>query len=510
MPSIYLISPAADTPTYFAGEGFKGWGLPPTTFISDLATPTLAAYAQDFFDEVRLGEELIAPIDLDADVDVVGITGKVNQAGRMFALADAFRARGKTVVLGGPYASLSPEVVREHCDVLVRGEIEEIALDLFADLAAGRAKDEYVGTKPDMSGFRLPRWDLYPNDRSLMGAVQTSRSCPFECEFCDVIEYLGRGQRFKPIPDILRELDAIHAAGYRDVLLADDNFTVNRARARELLTAIRDWNARQTDGPLGFVIQASIDVTRDESLVALCADAGIHSAFIGIETPNEASLREVKKRQNLKIDLNAELDVFLRNGITVTGGMIVGFDADGPDIFDRIGTFVDEGNVPIYTIGALVAPAQTPLRRRLATAGRLVEAGSRVTGTPWDTNIVPALMSRPELFEGLRALCNRMYAPDAFRERMLRCIDVLGRTEGQVRSPGPGGVARPALRDAHRLTRRLSRKSEAHERLCLESLRAASKKPGAGEHVLGLLVRYAQLHYMYETCGVWYPDTVSA
>ena len=116
----------------------------------------------------------------------------------MLALGDAFRARGKTVLIGGPYASLSPERVRPHCDILVRGEIEEMAPRLFGDLAAGRFQSEYTGNPVELARSPLPRWDLYPNDRALQGCVQTSRGCPFRCEFCDTIQYVGRTQRHKP------------------------------------------------------------------------------------------------------------------------------------------------------------------------------------------------------------------------------------------------------------------------------------------------------------------------
>ena len=117
----------------------------------------------------------------------------------MRAIAAEFRRRGKTVIIGGPYASLSPDAVRDHCDILIRGEMEEIAPKIFADLDAGRWSADYVGTRPDLRTSPIPRFDLYPNDRAMMATVQTSRGCPFECEFCDVIEYLGRKQRHKPV-----------------------------------------------------------------------------------------------------------------------------------------------------------------------------------------------------------------------------------------------------------------------------------------------------------------------
>jgi len=146
-------------------------------------------------------------VDFDHPADWIAITGKVSQRQRMVAIADKFRRRGKRVVIGGPYASLSPARVREHCDVMVCGEAEEIASELFADLRAGRPRETYFGKKPDLSLTPSPCWDLYPDDRALLGAVQTSRGCPFECEFCDVIQYLGRKQRHKPVANVVAEID---------------------------------------------------------------------------------------------------------------------------------------------------------------------------------------------------------------------------------------------------------------------------------------------------------------
>src|ERR1700674_3529931 len=238
--SIYFINPRAKFPTYFSAEIFAACGFKPATAMADLAIPTLAALAPADFD-VRLCDENISPLDLDIDVDFVGITGKVTQQERMIEIARHFRQRGKTVIIGGPQASLSPESLRRECDVLVTGEIENIAGQFFADLSTGSWKQQYFGDKPDLDKTPIPKWAAYPNHRAAMGTVQTSRGCPFECEFCDVIQYLGRKQRHKPISNVLTELDVLYAQGYRTVFLADDNFTAYRRRSRELLGAISEW-----------------------------------------------------------------------------------------------------------------------------------------------------------------------------------------------------------------------------------------------------------------------------
>src|SRR5213076_1314976 len=288
-----------------------------------------------------------------------------------------------------------PEALRAECDVLVRGEIEAISDRLFADLAAGRWSEEYAGGSVDLASCPVPAWDAYRNERALMGTVQTSRGCPFECEFCDVIEYLGRKQRHKPVDQVIAELDQLYRLGYRTAFLA----------------AIRDWNARQTAGRFRFTTQVSIDAAGDEQLLRACADAGLTHVFIGIETPNEASLREAKKRQNLKKNMLDEIQRFVDFGISVDCGMIVGFDGDDMGIFSRQYEFAMATAVPIFSLGTLVAPAATPLHARLSKEGRLDETGSEIAAGPWNTNIIPKLMTREQLFEGVKWLCNSLYRP---------------------------------------------------------------------------------------------------
>jgi radical SAM superfamily enzyme YgiQ (UPF0313 family) len=503
--SLYLINPRSEAPSYFGAEVFEHWGYAPAQGIADLAIPTVAALAPEDL-EVTLCDEYIQPIDFDLDVDYVGLTGKVTQAGRMIQVADEFRRRGKTVILGGPFASLSPEVLRPHCDVLVRGELEGIAKRFFADLLADRLDEEYEGDRPDLSRSPVPRWDLYPNHRASLGCVQTSRGCPFECEFCDVIQYLGRQQRHKAVDQILAELEALQRHGYRGVFLADDNFTVYRKRAKEVLTALADWNSRQ-DRPMFFGTQVSIDAARDDELLDLCARAGLTWVFIGIETPNEESLRESRKRQNVGVDLVSQVRRFLDHGIAVAAGMIVGFDHDGPDIFQRQYEFAMSSPIAIFSLGALVAPAATPLYERMASGGRLVEGGAEIAATPWDTNIVPERMTREELFDGLQRLCNNLYHPRAFGERLVHLIESLGPHRGphQAVVSDRGRDRRRIRVDELGLLRKLMRSGPEEARMWSRISRALEAKPEAGIVAMEAMVRYAQVRCMYEVGSFWEP-----
>ena len=499
--SIYIINPRCDAPSYHTSEAFTQFGLRPTILVADLATVTIAALAPDDF-EIALCDEDAEPVDFSRRPDFVALTGKVSQWGRTRKIAGEFRARGIRVIIGGPHASLSPDTVRPHCDILVRGEIEDIAQGFFADLRAGEWKSEYIGTKPDLRNTALPRWDLYPNHASLAGTVQTSRGCPFECEFCDVIPYAGRKQRHKEPSQILAELDELYRHGYRNINLASDNFTVYRARAKELLAALAEWNRRQSDGPVQFSTQVSIDAATDVELLRLCADAGLTQVFIGIETPNEEALRIAKKRQNLRRDLVTEIIRVVEHGVGVQAGMIVGFDGDDAGIFRRQYEFAMMCPVPIFTLGALVAPVATPLFTRLKKDGRLLEgddAASQVASAPWHTNIVPSGMSREVLHEGIRSLSRALYAPDAFEARMHRYLDTYGAKHSPRFASRSRLRLRPVEADAVSLAFRVGDLGDAEAAMVQRIFRRIEQRPELGYSAITALVYYAQIQHMCRT-----------
>lgn len=503
--SIYLIEPKANFPNYHSAEVVGHLGFPPFAYIADLILTTVAAFVPDDF-EVTLCDEQISAADLDHPANFVGITGKSGQVGRMIELAQAFRRRGKVVLIGGPYASLVPEFVRPYCDILVRGEIEAIAPKLFDDLRKNRWQAEYVGGQPDLSLSPLPRWDLYPNDRAISGCVQTARGCPFECEFCDVIQYAGRKQRHKPIDQILAELDLLYKYGYRAVFIADDNFTVYRRRAKELLNAIKDWNRPHQ---VAFSTQLSIDIATDDEILQLCAEAGLRYVFIGLETPNEESLREVKKRQNVGINMLERIQRFLAHGIGVMGGMIVGFDADGPDIFERQYKFAMASSVPIFSMGTLVAPEATPLYTRMEKANRLSlhhHGDYGASPPPWVTNIIPKQMSREELFTGMRWLGNQLYHPDAFEQRLLQFVDNYKETSRSLQQMRQSQNAAaefdsPIALVIEGMLQRGLFGADKFSKL----LQVTEGKPFTRAHVMYMLFQYAQIRYMYEHGQFWEP-----
>ena len=506
--SIYIINPASDFPNYVSAEILAASGFAAGTAMADAAVATVAALASKDF-QVSICDEYISPINFDHPADWVAITGKVNQRRRMVAVADEFRRRGKRVVIGGPYASLSPAHLRAHCDVLVSGEVEEIAAELFADLSRGNPRDRYIGDKPDISRSPIPRWALYPNDRALMGTLQTSRGCPFECEFCDVIQYLGRKQRHKPIANVLAELDLLYSLGYRTVFLADDNFTAYRSRCKELLEAMAWW---RREHPMDFITQVSIDAARDIELLDMCTAAGVTQVYIGLETPNEDSLRESGKRQNLRINLTNEVQKFVDHGISVMGGMIVGFDADGPGVFEQQYDFVMSIPVPMLTLGVLNASEATPLYDRIKREGRLKGDGFEAPGVPWGSNIEPRTMSSDELQVGMQWLCNSVYSPRAFGERIVHLVETFGRERlnappARRRNARP----RPVEKDAIAIAKNVRRMGDAEALMWDRVMGAvADRRPELAPLVLRILFQYAQTRLMFARGNYWEPHLALA
>ena len=453
MTRFLLIAPRAEDGSDFAGIS-TDQDCQALARVAPAGIATVAALAPDAI-ECILHDEALEPVDFQADVDFIGISANVAQAQRAKEIANEFRAKGKTVIIGGPHISLDPGFFAGSHDVAVSGEFEAIASEFYADMEARTLKPRYHGGRPDLKASPLPSWKLYPNDRALMGVAQTSRGCPFECNFCDVIQYLGRAQRHKTDEQDIAEVQQLYDLGYNRVMLADDNFTVYRKRAISLLKALAQWNGRDGRDWITFATQVSIDVSDNHEILRLCAESGLLTLFIGIETVNQESLKEVQKRQNLGRNMLARMQSILSYGLRVEAGLIVGFDADTRDIFQQQYGFAMELPIGTYKISSLNAPVSTPLHAEMKAAGRIVEnSGKAFTAADIETNIHPAQMSREELSIGTRWLISRLFHPDAFVSRLANISDKLG-PHPLIERGKP--YAPPARRDANRLFSRMIR-----------------------------------------------------
>ncbi|MFO0877910.1 MAG: DUF4070 domain-containing protein [Gemmataceae bacterium] len=419
---IYMVQPKFP-PSYWGMEHFIGL-TPFDAVFPPLGLLTLAALTPPEFPVALCDENAGEEVDYGTDAEVICITGYIIQMKRVFEIADRFRALGKTVILGGPMANLIGPECRPHCDVLFEGEAEYTWPRFVREYANGQHSDHYVEhEKIHLPDSPPPRLEVLKRTYA-HGVVQCTRGCPFTCEFCDIIVMYGRKMRFKPVEQIIQEVEAWHKRGVMQVFFADDNFVGHRAYAKEMLRALADWNKKQKR-PLAFYTQCSIDMARDDELLGLLREANFISVFIGIESPRKESLAETRKTQNERLDLVEAIHKIQSYNLFISAGMIVGFDSDDPTIFEEQFQFLQKAQIPMVMLSVLLAVPKTPLYKRLEAEGRLLPLDpsgrnpTRYVGTAGGTNFHPKLMTREELKQGQMELYQRLYEPEAFAERLL-------------------------------------------------------------------------------------------
>jgi radical SAM superfamily enzyme YgiQ (UPF0313 family) len=408
----------------------KGWMAP--LGLATVAALTPEDVDVDIWDEAVHGV-ISDDVTFEKDYDLVGVTGYINHLWRVRELGELFRRRGIPVAVGGPGVSSAPEYYRDHFDVLFIGEAEHTWPQFIADWKAGRYRPEYRQVaKPEMVHSPLPRWDRVANDMKqyLFGAVQTTRGCPFDCEFCDVIYIYGRQARHKSTDKVLEEVIALERLGVERIFLCDDNFIGNPHYAKDLLRALIPVN-NAFQRPVGFFTQITLNVAKDNELLELLADANFLGLFIGIETPNVESLIETNKPQNYKTDILADVRKIESYGLPVTAGMIVGFDHDDASIFDRQFEFLQQACIPIPGVHMLKAPVGTKLWVRLHKERRVLRFSEELMQSSSDiragTNIFPKLLSRQELMSGYLRLLERVREWRNFEARVKGFISLIQR-----------------------------------------------------------------------------------
>ena len=364
--------------------------------------------------EVVLVDENVEPIDFESlrRFDVIGVTGMVVQAERMCEILRELKSLPALVAVGGPFVTVSEATFDGLCDVRFIGEAEETwpaFLDALAKGEPTEARYEQSG-KTDMTRVPVPRFDLLKRGYYGTAPVQFSRGCPFLCEFCDIITIFGRRPRTKRPEQVLAELDALLAEGFRGCFLVDDNFIGNKVEAKRLLRQIVEWQEARGH-PLVFTTEASVNLADDRELIDLMVRANFQSVFIGIETPREASLKETRKHQNVRGDsLLAKLERIRAAGLGVSGGFIVGFDNDDERIFDEQFEFIQATGIATLSISLLTPLPTTPLYDRLRAEGRLDFSDPELI-------YIPKQMTREQLKAGFRELLNRVFDVEAYFDR---------------------------------------------------------------------------------------------
>ena len=384
--------------------------------------------------------------------DFVMTGGMMAQQLDTLALIDLFQRHGKPVAVGGPDISSSPHVYA-RADFKVIGEAEDIIKDVIAAIRNGDRSGTFEAEKfqVDVTKSPVPRFDLLKFDQYLHVGVQFSRGCPFTCEFCDIIELYGRVPRAKTNAQMLTELDALHACGYRGhVDFVDDNMIGNKKALKRFLPELIAW--QKTKGyPFEFSTEASVNLADDDELLGMLTRANFFAVFVGIETPDPATLVVASKKQNTRRDLVASIHKIYGAGIFVTAGFIVGFDGEKSDAGRAISTFIEDAAIPICMVGLLYALPNTQLTRRLAKEGRLFPNHDVIVSNDGDQCTLglnfETTRPRQEILRDCQTIIHDIYSPRRiFRARPPRRpgAGLLAASHAAVTDQGP---VRPARRD---------------------------------------------------------------
>lgn len=382
-------------------------------FMVPLALPTVASLTPGQYDTYIFDEE-IEQIPTNIKPDIVGITTLAATANRAFELGDRFRNMGAKVIYGGPYASFQVEKALQHGDAVVVGEAEEKWEQLLEDFEKGSLKqvyetNSYVAYKTQ----KPPRWDLVNMKRIFQVAIQVSRGCPFNCDFCLVTKNFGQKMRYRDIENVVEE---IRAAPSKYFFFVDDNLTINKRYTKELMEAIKPLK-------ISWGCMCSIDVAKDDALLQAMADAGCFNILIGFESLNPDSLDASNKHHNRRGTIYDEaIRKIHAHGIHINASFVVGFDNDTLDEFDRIYDFSLKHNLPNVNLHLLNAPPGSEIHKRYQKEGRLMNCNPEL-GVGHFPTIHYKKMSQIELFDKYMATVERLYSFDTILQKARQLFD---------------------------------------------------------------------------------------
>ena len=335
-------------------------------FKFPLLSTSLLAGLTPSHHEIRIIDESLSEIDLDQEVDLAAITAMTPLAPRGYEIADQLRARGRKVVIGGIHASWLPEEAKSHADSVVIGEADEIWIEILNDAERGELKPFYrQKERTDLDHLSVPRRDLLPEKGYLFhNLIQTTRGCPYDCEFCSVTALHGRSYRMRPILEVEKEIQSL-ARSKAYIFFVDDNLVGNLSRAKELLTMLSRHRLR-------WVSQGPIHIAEDGELVSLMAKAGCHGLFIGFESLREGNLDLMGKRINRVESYEKGIQRLHDAGIGVYASFVFGYDYDDPSVFDEFLEFAERNRIEGAFLPILTPFPGTRIYHRLKQEGRIL------------------------------------------------------------------------------------------------------------------------------------------
>jgi radical SAM superfamily enzyme YgiQ (UPF0313 family) len=368
--------------------------------------------------------------------DVILTGGMLPQQADTLAIVELAHGQAKPVVVGGPDVTSSPDRYAS-ADFRVLGEAEGVIDDFVLAYLAGHPNGLFESPKfqVDVTRSPIPRFDLLNFNHYVQIGVQFSRGCPFTCEFCDIIELYGRKPRAKTTAQMLAELERLYQLGYRGhVDFVDDNLIGNKKAVKNVLPALREWQERK-GFPFEFSTEASLNLADDTDLLGMMKAAAFFAVFIGIETPDTATLMATGKKQNTRGPIADSIARIYQAGLFVLAGFIVGFDDEHGDISEPMIRLIEEAAIPVCMVGLLYALPNTQLTRRLQQEGRLfrghdVDAPSEGSADQCTSGLnFVTRRPRKEVLSDYRRVIAAVYRPDRYFgrvERMARALKLDG------------------------------------------------------------------------------------
>jgi radical SAM superfamily enzyme YgiQ (UPF0313 family) len=409
---VLFVSPGWTKGRLWGELGFKF----PSLSLAALAAVTPPAW------EVALCDENIEPLAVGTDADLIALTAMTPQAPRAYQIAAQFRARGKTVVMGGFHASNLPDEALQQVDAVVVGEGELIWPRLLADFEQGRLQRTYRSTALiEMTAIPVARREIFSDKRYLFtNTLQTTRGCPFDCEFCSVTAFYGRQYRKRPIPAVLAELEGLRQRN-SFAFFVDDNLVADRRYALELFAGMKGMGFK-------WLSHAPIDFADDREFIRAAGEAGCVAMFVGFESLNQEALAAMGKVTNTAQSYLDDAQVFRDNGIGILGSFVLGNDHDTPDVFPQLLRFCEEARIEAAIFPILTPYPGTEVRRRLEAEGRIVS-------NAWEdydmehVTFRPKGMTAAELQEGYDWLNRSFYSFSSMYRRIWklhRSVQVFG------------------------------------------------------------------------------------
>jgi len=365
---------------------------------------------------MTLVDEAFAPDDVNQDVDLVGITVMTDLVPRAYQVADAYRQKGVKVVMGGIHPTVLPDEALEHADAVVVGEAEGVWPRLLSDAASGQMQRLYrAGKMTDLKGLPKPRRDLSPRTKSkgyipIPIGVETSRGCPYDCEFCCIGQTLGHRYRVRPVQEVIAEIESIDSP---HLFFVDDALGLNRNAAKKLFAEMIPLRRR-------WLAQGTVSLAEDLELLDLMKRSGCLGLLIGFESVQKGTQNEVNKIKNLRVDFYEAMRRFHGEGFGIGGAFVFGFDYENKDVFEATLEFIMRSRMDVVQLRILTPFPGTRLYERLLSEGRLFVRDWWLRGYPPDTLLFqPKGMTADELMSGYARLNRQAYSFGAMMKRFL-------------------------------------------------------------------------------------------